>query len=197
MRNAAAPDGPRIGPPPPRYHRGVTAMRTLALLPIVLAGPVIVAANVSVAMSAVAQTQAQPAAPTAVADMFPEGTGKPALLRVCSNCHGADTIVQTLRTRQEWSDVIDQMARFGAEASDQDFEQILGYLVKFYSPIRVNRATAKELENTLDIPAAAAEAIVAFRQEKGAFKAIEDLKAVPGLDWPKIEARQGRLVFTT
>ena len=116
-------------------------------------------------------------------------------MKVCSNCHGPDTVVQTLRTRQEWSDVVDQMARFGAEASDKEFDQILNYLVKFFSPIRINKATAKELESTLDIPPAVAEAIVAYRQEKGTFKAVDDLKGVPGLEWSKIEARTARLVF--
>ena len=144
-----------------------------------------------------ASIQTQPPAPAAIAtsDGFPEGAGKAVVLKVCSNCHGPDTVVQTLRTRQEWSDVVDQMARFGAEASDQEFEQILSYLVKFFSPIRINKATAKELESTLDIPTAVAEAIVVHRQEKGPFKAVDDLKAVPGLEWSKIEARTARLVF--
>ena len=60
-----------------------------------------------------ASIQTQPAAPAAIAtsDGFPEGAGKAVVLKVCSNCHGPDTVVQTLRTRQEWSDVVDQMAR--------------------------------------------------------------------------------------
>jgi competence protein ComEA len=176
----------------PRARAIIGLMKPLALLPLVLAGSAIAGAHAPRALAAPQQPSA---------DAFPEGTGKAPFLRVCSSCHGADTIIQTLRTRQEWSDVLDQMARFGAEASDQDFEQVLAYLVKFYSPIRVNRATAKELENTLDIPAAAAEAMVAVRQQKGAFKTIDDVKAalkdVPGVEWPKIEARQGRIVFTS
>jgi len=138
---------------------------------------------------------AQPA--QATADTFPEGTGKAVVLRVCSNCHGADTVVQTLRTRQEWTDVVDQMARFGAEASDRDFDQILNYLVKFYSPIRVNTATAKELESALDVSAGVADAIVTYRSEKGPFKTVDDLKQVPGLEPGKIDARKARLTFAT
>ena len=117
------------------------------------------------------------------------------MLKVCGNCHGAETVIQTLRTRQEWSDVIDQMARFGAEASDQEFEQILEYLARHFSPIRVSKATAKELEATLDVPAAVAEAIVAYRVEKGEFKTVEDVKKVPGLENATIEARKARIVF--
>jgi len=126
---------------------------------------------------------------------FPETTGKAPLLKVCSNCHSAETVIQTLRTKQEWSDVIDQMSRFGAEASDQEYDQILGYLARHFSPIRVNKATAKDLEATLDVPGTVAEAVVAYRVENGEFKTVDDLKKVPGLEYAKIEAQKARLVF--
>ena len=107
----------------------------------------------TVAAASRPNTQGPPQAPPAAADRFPETTGKAALLRVCSNCHSAESVVQSLRTRQEWSDVVDQMSRYGAEASDQEFDQILTYLVKHFSPIRINKATAKDLESTLSVPA--------------------------------------------
>jgi competence protein ComEA len=128
-------------------------------------------------------------------DPFPEGTGKPAVLKVCSNCHTAETVIQSMRTRQEWSDVIDQMARFGADGSDQEFDQILNYLSRHFSPVKVNTATAKDLESALDVPAAVAEAIVAQRAKNGDFKTLEDLKSVPGLDAGRIEAQKARIVF--
>jgi competence protein ComEA len=146
----------------------------------------------------VLSASSQPPSPAAQpADDFPEGAGKAPFLRVCSSCHGPDTILGTLRTRQEWSDVLDQMGRFGAEGTDQDFEQILTYLTKFFSPIKVNTASAKDLENTLDVTTAVAEAIVSYRRDHGPFKAIDDLKAVPGIDAAKLEARKARLVFST
>ena len=117
------------------------------------------------------------------------------MLKVCGNCHTAETVIQTLRTRQEWSDVVDQMARFGAEASDQEFEQILAYLARHFSPIKINTATAKDLAPALDVPADVAEVIVAYRGEKGEFKTVDDLKKVPGLDGAKVEAQKARLVF--
>ena len=141
---------------------------------------------------AVALAGAQAAVPK---DPFPEGAGKPALLKVCGNCHTADTVIQSVRTRQEWSDVIDQMARFGAEGSDQEFDQILSYLSRHFSPINVNKATAKDLEGALDVPAAVAEAIVAHRAKNGDFKTLEELKSVPGLDTDRIEAQKARILF--
>jgi competence protein ComEA len=128
-------------------------------------------------------------------DSFPESAGKPALLKVCGNCHTAETVIQSFRTRQEWSDVIDQMARFGAEGSDQEFDQILTYLSRHFSPIRVNKAAAKDLESMLDVPAAVAEAIVAYRSKNGDFKTLDDLKNVAGLESGRIEAQKARIVF--
>jgi competence protein ComEA len=138
----------------------------------------------------------QTAAPaSATQDPFPEGTGKAALTKVCSNCHSAESVIETFRTRQEWADVIDQMARFGAEASDAEFDQILTYLAIHFSPIRINKAAAKDLEGALDVPAAIAEAIVAYRQANGDYKTLDDVKKVPGLDAAKVDAQKTRITF--
>jgi len=149
-----------------------------------------------VAVMAAAMSPAQDPAPAAaVQEKFPDAPGRAALLKVCSNCHTAESVVASLRTRQEWVDVVDQMARFGAEASDQEYEQILAYLVKYFSRISINKATAKDLQTALDISADAAEAIVAYRAEKGDFKTVDDVKKVPGLEAGKIDERRFRIVF--
>jgi competence protein ComEA len=166
---------------------------TRASFAVLISGAVFLAATVAAASRPIGQVPSP--ATTTAQDRFPEATGKAALLKVCSNCHTAESVVQTLRTRQEWSDVVGQMSRYGAEASDQEFDQILAYLVKHFSPIRINKATATELESTLDLPANVAEAIVAYRAEKGDFKTVDDLKKVPGLEAGKIDGRQARLVF--
>jgi competence protein ComEA len=166
---------------------------TRAGLAVLLSAVVFLAATVAASSRSIPQEP--PPATQGAADRFPDSTGKAALLKVCSNCHSAESVVQTLRTRQEWSDVVDQMSRYGAEASDQEFDQILSYLVKHFSPIRINKATAKELESTLDVPANAAEAIVAHRAEKGDFKTLEDVKGVPGVEAEKLDRQKARLVF--
>src|SRR5260221_13631104 len=129
---------------------------TRAGVAVLISGVVFLAATVAASSRSIAQEP--PPAAQAAADRFPDTTGKAALLKVCSNCHSAESVVQSFRTRQEWSDVVDQMSRYGAEASDQEFEQILSYLVQHFSPIRINKATAKELESTLGVPANQAEA---------------------------------------
>jgi len=162
---------------------------------LMLTSSIASAGVMAASMSPPASQAAPSATPGAVQDPFPETTGKTPLLKVCGNCHTAETVIQTLRTRQEWSDVVDQMARFGAEASDQEFEQILAYLARHFSPIKINTATAKDLAAALDVPADVAEVIVAYRGEKGEFKTVDDLKKVPGLDGAKVEAQKARLVF--
>ena len=156
-----------------------------------------VAVTLEAGPSARTPAQTPPSAETAgtAQEKFPEGPGRTTLLRVCGSCHGPDSVLGTLRTRQEWSDVIDQMAQSGAQASDQEFDQILDYLVRSFSPIPINKAPAKALEAALDVPAGVAEAIVTFRQENGDFKSADDLKKVPGLESSKVDARKERLVF--
>jgi competence protein ComEA len=126
---------------------------------------------------------------------LPDGPGKSAFVKVCSDCHSPESAVSMLRTREEWTATLGQMAQMGAQGTDQEFEQILEYLVTNFSPIQMNQATAKELESALDIPANIAEAIVSYRQEKGSFKSVDDLKKVPGLDAEKVDARKDRLTF--
>jgi competence protein ComEA len=164
-----------------------------ARLTLLMSGALFLAATAA-ATSRPPEQLPSPATTTAQ-DRFPETTGKAVLLKVCSNCHTAESVVQSLRTRQEWTDVVDQMSRYGAEASDQEFDQILAYLVKHFSPIRINKATAKDLETTLDLPANVAEAIVAYRAEHGDFKTADEVKKVPGVEAGRIEAHKVRLVF--
>jgi competence protein ComEA len=67
--------------------------------------------------------------------------------------------------------------------------------VKHFSPIRINKATAKDLESTLSVPANVAEAIVAYRTDNGDFKTIDDVQKVPGVAADKLDAQKARLVF--
>jgi competence protein ComEA len=133
-------------------------------------------------------------APT-TASRFPEGPGKAALFKVCRECHGPESAVGQLKTREEWSKTLDEMAANGAQGTDEEWNQILEYLDTNYSLILVNKADAKQLAKTLDVPAAIADAIVKYRDEHGRIAAMEDLKNVPGLDAAKVEARRDRFVF--
>ena len=138
---------------------------------------------------------AQTPAGRAVESRFPAGPGRDALFKVCRECHGPESVLGQLKTREEWSKTLDEMASNGASGTDEEWKEILDYLATHYSLIFVNKATATELESTLDVSAAIAEAIVSARTEQGALKTIDELKRVPGVDPLKIDARKDRFVF--
>jgi competence protein ComEA len=117
---------------------------------------------------------------------------------VCSLCHTPDTAVGKHWTRTQWEAKVTEMLQEEPDVTAQEREAIVGYLAANFRPggkIYVNRAAAKDLAISLDLSARDAEAIVHRREENGAFKALDDLKNVPGLDIAKIEARKDRLAF--
>jgi len=68
----------------------------------------------------------------ATAQTLPDGQGKATLVRVCGGCHEAAIVSAKKMSRQEWSDVVDEMREKGANATDQEVEIILDYLTKFF-----------------------------------------------------------------
>jgi competence protein ComEA len=62
-------------------------------------------------------------------------------------------------------------------------------------PIKVNDATAIELESGLGLRRSQAAAVIAYREKNGKFKALADLKKVPGIDVAKIDAKKDRIAF--
>jgi competence protein ComEA len=136
---------------------------------------------------------------------LPDGPGKETFVRVCSKCHGAEIVVGRGNTEEGWTQVVLNMAQRGAQATDDEFGEIVDYLSKKFPPkneaapaankINVNKASADELKSGLELVAKDAEAIVAFRAKNGDFKSIEQVEKVPGVDAAKIEAKKDRIVF--
>ena len=174
--------------------RGAAATALAAL------GAALVIATVS------AQTLPPPTAPAMQTspppdDPFPGGPGKTALMKICSNCHPPDRVLGRLKTRAEWIQTLDDMARLGAEATDEELARIREYLVAHFSPISVNTATAGELAAMLDLPQTVADALVRYRDAKGPFGSQDDLMKGLGVDAGRadhaahLDARRKRLVF--
>jgi len=132
---------------------------------------------------------------------LPDAPGKDAMQKVCGACHAAELVIGRQEARETWATVVDDMIQRGATGTDDEFFQVVDYLAANFSKtspaikINVNKATAKDLEGTLRLPAKQAAAIVRHREEKGDFKSIEDLQKVPGIDAAKIEANKNRLSF--
>ncbi len=155
----------------------------------------IAAAALAVIPSAQSPAAQPPASVEASSSRFPPGPGRDALFKVCSNCHGPESVLGQLKTHDEWSKTLDEMANNGAQGSDEEWSQILAYLDKNYSLIFINKASAKDLESMLDVAPGVAEAIVRRRSEKGKLASIDDLKQVPGVAAAAIDARKERFIF--
>ena len=151
------------------------------------------AALLTIILSAQAPESATPAG--SKASKFPEGPGKAALLKVCSDCHGPESAVAQFKTREEWSKTLDEMAANGAQATDDEWNQILEYVDKNYSLILVNKSDPKRLANQLDVPESTGDAILKYREEHGRIASLDDLKAIPMLDAAKLDAMRDRFVF--
>jgi len=65
---------------------------------------------------------------------LPEGPGKSAVLKICSECHPVEQAVSMRGSEKEWKDVILLMMDRGATVSEDEFNSILGYLAKNYGP---------------------------------------------------------------
>nr|WP_255550826.1 helix-hairpin-helix domain-containing protein [Granulicella sp. dw_53] len=85
-------------------------------------------------------------------------------------------------------------------ATDDEFTEILEYLAKNVTPqatakVNMNKATAAEMESSLELSVKEAEAVVSYRTKNGDFKSLEDVKKVPDVDAKKLDAKKDRLTF--
>ena len=130
---------------------------------------------------------------------LPDAAGKDATVRVCGQCHAAETVASVRLTPEGWRATMAAMVQLGAKASDEEAEIILEYLSTHFKDeaaraLNVNVATSVELESVAGLLRKEAAALIAYREKNGRCKSLEDLKKVPGLDYKKIDARKDRLV---
>jgi len=152
------------------------------------------------------QSAASPSSPSSTAgqsksqySQLPDGPGKDTLVRVCGKCHSPTNVIANGQSREGWEAEISKMAGLGAAASDEEFTEILDYVVKNFPPatakVNMNKATAKELETQLGLTSKQAEGIVAYREKSGPFKTIDDVKKVPEIEAKEIDVRRNRMAF--
>lgn len=132
---------------------------------------------------------------------LPDGPGKATTQKVCGACHAAELVIGRQEERETWGAIVEDMVQRGAQGTDDELYDVVDYLSKNFSKtspvikINVNKATAKDLQATLRLSDKQAAAIVHQREEKGAFKSVDELEKVPGIDAAKIEASKNRLAF--
>ena len=119
----------------------------------------------------------------------------PLFAEMCGRCHDAARIVAMRRTRTGWEDVINMMIEKGATGTERDFEKVYDYLLRHYGVVSINLATTDDLTTIVGLSKKDADAIVAYRKEKGPFADLEALKKVPGIDVKKLEEHKDAVTF--
>lgn len=173
---------------------------TLGLGPTITSSAVLASSSqTSQAAPVQSQAPATPQKPVGPLARLPDGHGKDTLVRVCGKCHSPAIVIANGQDRDGWEATITKMAGLGASASDEEFTEILDFLVKNCPPIaakiNMNKATAAEIESQLGFTAKQAEDIVAYRQKNGDFKTLDDLKKVPEMNPTDIDTRKNHMSF--
>jgi competence protein ComEA len=132
------------------------------------------------------------------AQSLPDGPGRELVQTICSECHEPTKVVGQHKTKVEWQAKVTEMLQEDQDVTQQEREIIINYLaVSFPSvaKVNVNKAPPADLESVLEIPGKDAQAIVRYREENGAFKSLEDLKKVAGLDGATVDGWKERVEF--
>ncbi len=141
---------------------------------------------------------------------MPNGPGKAITLQTCTKCHSITNITGQHKDKDGWTATITKMVGYGATGTDDEFEQILNYVSKYYgldSPaaadagaahakIVVNKETPAQLTTDLGLTDDEAKSVVDYRTKNGDFKTIDDLKKVPNVDAKKFDAKKDDLLFS-
>lgn len=66
------------------------------------------------------------------ADPFLPGEGHDIVAKACVQCHGAEVITGTGKSREEWTTTVSTMVNNGAVVPEADFSKVVDYLAKTY-----------------------------------------------------------------
>lgn len=128
---------------------------------------------------------------------MPEGPGREETVRLCAGeCHGIEKVISERKSKSQWVETMETMRTDGATGSAEEWKIITTYLATHYGvQIRINKATAKQIDDVLVLPAGQADAIVKYRDEHGPFADWAALILVPGLDLKALELQKSKVVF--
>ena len=63
---------------------------------------------------------------------LPQGTGREAVVKMCSDCHGLETSVSPRHSRAEWQELVQSMHDRGAPGTEQDIRAAVDYLSRHF-----------------------------------------------------------------
>ena len=173
--------------------RRVALRLSIAAVALALFIPALLAA------AGAAQTSPSPAAPQAPAPEPPglstEDAAREAqsIKTVCTHCHNLELVLNTPKSYDAWHDTVQKMIDHGAKGTDDQLDDVMDYLHRTVTTIDINSADADELEIVLKVAEKTAQAILARRNTKK-FTGLADLKSIPGVDGPTVDAK-ARMIF--
>jgi len=112
---------------------------------------------------------------------------------VCGRCHGMQLVMDSPMDYDSWHETVQKMLDRGADATDDQLQDIMDWLHHTMTTIDVNTADADELQLVLEVTPQVAQAIVARRTDHR-FADLSDLKSVPGIDSSLLDAKT-RLIY--
>jgi len=132
---------------------------------------------------------------------LPGGPGLDALQANCTACHDFSRAVSARQDREGWQGTLAKMKDLGMPADTEALELMLDYLSANLPagappPVNINEANAVELVQNFSLLRSEARALIRYRDEHGPFTTLEDLQAVPDVDFSKFEANPERIAFT-
>ena len=128
--------------------------------------------------------------------VFPEAEGRSAVIELCGGCHDVAATVEKRKTQKDWRTSVADMRAKGATPTDDEAKLIAAYMTRYFGLVNVNKAGVEELQAVLGLTDKEAQAIVAYREARGAFATLDDLKKVDGVDAAKLEREKASIVFS-
>lgn len=126
---------------------------------------------------------------------YPDRPGKKTVEKLCGGCHGLKLMEPMRKTRAAWRTSVDDMVTRGMKAEEAEVEEVIDYLSRYLSRLNVNKATAADIADVLELPKAQADALVAHREKNGPFANFDALQQVPGIDAKKLSEQRDRIAF--
>lgn len=72
--------------------------------------------------------------PVQAEDPLPKGEGRNLVSKECQKCHDLDRIQEMRGSREQWSEILDEMVNNGLVLNDKDREMVLKYLETHLGP---------------------------------------------------------------
>jgi mono/diheme cytochrome c family protein len=66
--------------------------------------------------------------PVQAEDPLPKGEGRNLVSKKCQRCHGLDRIQEMRGSREQWSEILDEMTNNGLVLNDKNTKVVLNYL---------------------------------------------------------------------